>query len=307
MEQIGRGALKHCLRQIDALIRFFREESYFDTPETRAILLRCLQETRNQWATEGWRTLMGLEVNISAMNITNKLVKQYHQAGYLVCRDLITPDEVRDLREAYTSSLEKMRRENKLKSIRSGTDLEGRETAVYQIRMAHLHHPLFNDLIHDARLLNIVESLIGPNIRIVLFQGLYKPPLTGGTVHWHQDDYYFRVDKENAVVSCWLTLDDATVDNGCMWVLPGAHRQILEHIPLEGGGLKMLEIDEAKAVPIELKAGQCMFHHGSMPHRTLDNTTNSHRRALAIHFMDATAKPMGKGRQQEPLENMPIV
>jgi oligopeptide/dipeptide ABC transporter ATP-binding protein len=66
MEQIGRGALKHCLRQIDALIRFFREASYFDTPETRAILLRCLQETRNQWATEGWRTLMGLEVNISA-------------------------------------------------------------------------------------------------------------------------------------------------------------------------------------------------------------------------------------------------
>ena len=241
------------------------------------------------------------------MNITDKLVKQYHQAGYLVCRDLITPDEVRDLREAYTSSLERMRRENKLKSIRSGTDLEGRETAVYQIRMAHLHHPLFNDLIHDARLLNIVESLIGPNIRIVLFQGLYKPPLTGGTVHWHQDDYYFRVDKENAVVSCWLTLDDATVDNGCMWVLPGAHRQILEHIPLEGGGLRMLEIDEAKAVPIELKAGQCVFHHGSMPHRTLDNTTNSHRRALAIHFMDATAKPMGKGRQQEPLENMPIV
>ena len=66
VDGVWRGALKHCLRQIDALIRFFREASYFDTPETRAILLRCLQETRNRWATEGWRTLMGLEVNISA-------------------------------------------------------------------------------------------------------------------------------------------------------------------------------------------------------------------------------------------------
>ena len=241
------------------------------------------------------------------MNLTDEQVKQYYQTGYLVYGDLITADEVRDLREAYTSSLEKMRRENKLKSARRGANVEGKETVVYQIRAAHLHHPWFNDLIHDSRLLDIVESLIGPNIRVVLFQGLYKPPYTGGTVHWHQDDYYFRVDKEDAVVSCWLTLDDATVDNGCMWVLPGAHRQILEHIPAEGGGLKIVEVDESKAVPIELKAGQCMFHHGSMPHRTLDNMTNTHRRALAIHFMNAMAKPIGKGRQDEPPENMPII
>jgi ectoine hydroxylase-related dioxygenase (phytanoyl-CoA dioxygenase family) len=65
-------------------------------------------------------------------------------------------------------------------------------------------------LIRDERLLDAVESLIGPNLGIVVCQGMYKPPYSGDEIRWHQDDYYFQVDKPNAVVSCWLTLDDAT-------------------------------------------------------------------------------------------------
>ena len=59
-------------------------------------------------------------------------------------------------------------------------------------------------------MLDAVESLIGPNLGIVVCQGMYKPPYSGDEIRWHQDDYYFQVDKPNAVVSCWLTLDDAT-------------------------------------------------------------------------------------------------
>lgn len=93
-----------------------------------------------------------------------------------------------------------------------------------------------------------------------------------------------------------------------MWVLPGAHRELIEHACLEdNSGFEIHGIDETNAVPVELRAGQCMFHHGAMPHRTLPNTTHRYRRALAIHFMDAMAKPLGKGRQEEPAENMPIV
>tara|TARA_Y100000588_G_scaffold181093_1_gene194893 strand:+ start:80 stop:352 length:273 start_codon:yes stop_codon:yes gene_type:complete len=72
------------------------------------------------------------------------------------------------------------------------------------------------------------------------------------------------------------------------------------------GGYCIPDIDERNAVPVELKRGQCMLHHGLMPHRTLTNTTAAHRRALAIHYMDATAKP-SQPRQQEPPENLPMV
>jgi ectoine hydroxylase-related dioxygenase (phytanoyl-CoA dioxygenase family) len=69
----------------------------------------------------------------------------------------------------------------------------------------------------------------------------------------------------------------------------------------------MLGADESKATPLELSAGRFMLHHGATPHRTLANTTDNPRRALAIHYMDATAHTLDGNREAEPPENMPIV
>ena len=99
---------------------------------------------------------------------------------------------------------------------------------VFQIRTAHLQHPVFRMLINDSRLLDIVEDLIGPDIRLIHYQGLYKPPGSGGEVGWHQDNHYFDVE-DNKTVSVWMALDDATVENGCMWYLPGQQLKPLAH------------------------------------------------------------------------------
>jgi len=241
------------------------------------------------------------------MRLSNDLIDAYNRDGYLRYGDMIGPEEVETLREAYMSTLAVMREENRLHSARRGLTMDGKQTEVYQIRSPHLRHPAFERLMRHPRLLDAVESLIGPNIRVVLYQGLYKPPHTGGIISWHQDDFYFQVDKEDAVVSCWLALDDATVDNGCMWVVPGMHRSMLEHEDdREAGGKKIVALDDSAAVPVELKAGQCMFHHGLAPHRTLPNTSDRHRRALAIHYMDGLAKPLDSDRKFDP-DTMPVV
>lgn len=240
--------------------------------------------------------------NMRQQRLSDGQVKQYRKDGYLVYGDLLTPREVEKLRDAYMVSLDNMRAENKLKnSLRS-------EKVLHQIRVAHLHHPDFNELLHDARILDLVEDLIGPNIRLIIFQGVYKPPLSGGMIPWHQDDFYFHVYKKNAVVSAWLTLDDTDIHNGCMWVVPGAHQELLEHVPNEhDGGSHIRNLDDSKAIPLEMKAGQLMFHHGLAPHRTLENTTERHRRVLAMHFMDAMAPISHESRKQEPPENVPIL
>ncbi|MFT5087901.1 MAG: phytanoyl-CoA hydroxylase [Candidatus Latescibacterota bacterium] len=243
---------------------------------------------------------------LSAHALTPEQVEHFKTQGYLVCDPVFTTSELVEYGRAYDACLEMLRREQALKNIRSGQLDDGTPTEVYQIRCAHLLHKRFGDLIRDPRLLDRVESIIGPVLRLILCQGLYKPSHTGGEIAWHQDDYYFRVGKDNAVVSCWMAFDDATIDNGCMWVLPGAHDRLREHERLESG-YAMTDIDEARAVPIELKAGQIMLHHGAMPHRTLTNTTNGERRALAIHYMDATAPLLGDSRENEPPENTPIV
>ena len=243
------------------------------------------------------------------MQLTHAQIQTYRQQGYHILGPLLSPEQAHRLGQVYLDCLANHRAQhpsqqvNKLRyRARDGSPAE-----VYQLRCAHLMHPDFDALVRHQGLLDAVESLIGPNIRLIICQGLYKPPRTGDAIEWHQDDYYFRVDKADAVVSCWLTFDQATVDNGCMWVLPGAHRRMVDHQTApSGNGFYIPQLDESRALAIPLGPGECMLHHGLMPHRTFANTTDRPRRALAIHYMDASAQP-SQARQQEPPENRPLV
>lgn len=244
------------------------------------------------------------------MKLTKTQIQAFHETGYHILGNLISEAEADRMAQVYMACLTDHQAHHTSQAVqvlRQKGNENSLDGAYYQLRCAHLMHPDFDAIIRNERLLDAVESLIGPNLRIVICQGFYKPPHTGGEIDWHQDDYYFQVDKPNAVVSCWLTFDDATIDNGCMWVIPGAHKQMVEHdVVPSGKGFHIPAVDESNAMPIALKRGQCMLHHGLMPHRTLANTTATPRRALAIHYMDATARP-STSRQQEPPENMPIV
>ena len=181
---------------------------------------------------------------------------------------------------------------------------------VHQIRAAHLQHALFAELIRDPRITDAVASLVSDDLKIILCQGLYKPPLIGGELDWHQDDAYFETEsashKVAPLVSCWVTFDDATVNSSCMWVLPGSHSNgVLQHT--QTTGLSLLDLDDSQARPVELKAGSAMLHHGAMPHRTLPNTSPFPRRAVAIHFVPADATSRSDFRNREPEENTPVV
>ena len=248
------------------------------------------------------------------MRFTQAQKQLWLDQGYLVGDKLLEDAELDALGEAFLTTIDRLRRENRLENVKSD-DAADDAKQVFQIRTAHLAHPLFEGLIRDTRLLDAIESLIGPNIRLVHFQGLYKPPHTGGNVDWHQDDYYFGVNKKDAVASCWLALDDATVDNGCMWVVPGAHRRMYDHQknwdPKDKKGFFFSIKDEsfldAGAKPIEIKRGQCLFHHGLMPHRSLGNTSSRMRRAFATHFFDATVPILRDLYQSMPPENTPVL
>ena len=90
-------------------------------------------------------------------------------------------------------------------------------------RNLHFRRLLFHDEILDC-----VEDLLGPNLQLFHDQALYKPAHHGGPVFWHQDNAYWQCAPAN-LVSCWLTLDDVTVANGAMQVIPGSHLGAMEH------------------------------------------------------------------------------
>jgi ectoine hydroxylase-related dioxygenase (phytanoyl-CoA dioxygenase family) len=172
---------------------------------------------------------------------------------------------------------------------------EHRKNIVYQIRYPHRHIPLFFEHAIDPAILDPIEDLIGPDIVIYNTQALLKPAHHGTSQPWHQDSAYWPIRPCN-LVTCWITLDEATTDNGRMWFLPQSHRSgLLEHkagralsAPTGGTAANVQEVvavDESQAVPSPAKPGWGSFHHSLTLHRTAANRSPNRRRAIICSYM----------------------
>jgi ectoine hydroxylase-related dioxygenase (phytanoyl-CoA dioxygenase family) len=113
-----------------------------------------------------------------------------------------------------------------------------------------------------------------------------KAPMTNTPTPWHQDAAYWIDMPDRRAVSAWVALDEATVDNGCMWFVPGSHLNPLRpHRQAgKGGGALECEATEAEGVPAPLQPGSATFHHGGTLHYSRGNSTESRRRAYIVNF-----------------------
>jgi ectoine hydroxylase-related dioxygenase (phytanoyl-CoA dioxygenase family) len=165
------------------------------------------------------------------------------------------------------------------------------------------HEPVFQAHARNPDLLDMVEQLIGRPIRLYADQALLKPPFVGSSKLPHQDNAYFRIVPDEAVITCWGALDDATVENGCMHYLPGTHRLgIVDHEAIPGTPhLVPKECDLAPAVGVPIPAGGVIFHHSCTLHFSPENRTPQWRRAFVCHFVRANAEIPGKKVEEMPL------
>jgi len=154
--------------------------------------------------------------------------------------------------------------------------------------------PAFQQLARNPNLLELVRTLIGPRVKLFRDQMLLKPP-GGQDKPTHQDQSYFRVQPIDGLVTAWIALDAASIDNGCMRYVPGSHRHgILEmeheanrpvhHRPKIAG----LNLKEEVACPVP--RGSVIFHHGLTLHRSGINQTNTWRRAVIFHYAASDAR-----------------
>ncbi|WP_438004173.1 phytanoyl-CoA dioxygenase family protein [Sorangium sp. So ce321] len=151
-----------------------------------------------------------------------------------------------------------------------------------------------------SRALASVVSDLGPS-RPLLLQSMYifKNPFIGGDVGCHQDATFLYTDPLS-VIGLWFALEDATVDNGCMWALPGGHRGPLRRrFVRDGDGTRMIALDDtplpavaprAPYVPIEAPRGTMVLLHGLLPHWSGANRSGRSRHAYAIHVVDGACR-----------------
>lgn len=163
--------------------------------------------------------------------------------------------------------------------------------------------PAFHDILWNPAFVMAASQLLdNRGVRFWHDQLFYKPALHGGVVAWHQDYSYWTRTIPMHHLTCWIGLDDATVQNGCLYYVPRSHRWgLLEKPELAGdmNGLDQYLTDAQRAefspVPIELKKGYGTFHHPLLVHGSYENKSESARRAVVLNvFADGTLSDSDK-------------
>lgn len=232
------------------------------------------------------------------MSTTNEqCTVQFQRDGYLVTEDLVRREVIHSLRNRITEIGMGRMPDYPLVDIEFEPAQTGNTSSavVRKINRCAENDAIFMAAASDDNILDVVETLIGSDIKLFGSQCFMKPP--GGIEKpYHQDSAYFTIEPL-ALVTCWIALDDVTVENGCMWVIPGSHLGVLhDHSqPWDIGGRVDMQvpdekIDLGRETPITLRAGSCSFHHSMLLHRSGPNLTDGHRRGLAIHYMSSRSR-----------------
>lgn len=162
----------------------------------------------------------------------------------------------------------------------------------HQRHKSHLLFTWLDQLIRNDRILDAVEDVIGPDILCWGTSFFIKEPRNPGFVSWHQDSTYWGLDPAD-IVTAWVALSDSTAENGAMRVVPGTHK--LEQVAhrdtfapdnlLSRGQEIAVDVDEAKAVMLELKAGEMSLHHVRLVHGSDPNPSDLRRIGFAIRYL----------------------
>jgi chlorinating enzyme len=173
----------------------------------------------------------------------------------------------------------------------------------------HFTDPWLFRYLVAPRVLDVIEDFIGPDIVLWSSHFIAKPKGDGRAVPWHTDGAYWnkRLDPMD-VITLWLAVDESTLDNGCMRVLPGSHRAmrtaIEEYQPVDKkdnvfhARIPPELIDEGGAANLELAVGECHFHDAWTVHGSNPNASNKRRCGYTMRYMPANAKLFQEGGNQ---------
>lgn len=148
---------------------------------------------------------------------------------------------------------------------------------------------LTRELAQSPQLADAVTDLLGPDIDCFQSQLILKNPGVIGQP-WHQDSFYFPFDRDPQV-GVWVALTRATLENGCLWVLPGSHRsgRIFQHVPdqrpaANRGYLEIVSEDTSARVPALMEPGDVLLFHSYLMHMSTDNAAAERRSAMVYHY-----------------------
>ncbi len=232
-------------------------------------------------------------------DITADDIRFYHEQGYLMVRQAFTPAEVADSIAGLTALIMGSRPdftgiwfEAQIREKVETLTVEQRLDAVRKLATFGDYEPRLRAIALHQKMLAQISRLMG-GLQPELFQemALIKPPRLGREKPWHQDQAYFEYPLGTPVVGVWIALDEATIANGCMQFLPGAHRNgPLIHFQRRDWQICDNQMMGSRSVAAPLKPGGLLLFDGLLPHGTPHNSSPSRRRALQFHYAPVGTK-----------------
>lgn len=247
------------------------------------------------------------------MPLPQDQIQFYRQNGYLICPGLLSETEIMALKKETAAIFRGERGKFKgLQEIESGeSDLEVLNKYV-AVHFPHKLSPIIYRFLSNPAIIAVLKKLVGPNIKCMQSMLFVKAPGKAGQA-WHQDEFYIPT-RDKSLVGAWIAIDDATIENGCLWIIPGSHLSgyMMRRIPNDKSEYADVDtIDVSgyapdKIIPVEVKSGSVVFFNGYTLHSSLRNKTkDSFRTALVAHYMSAESMlPWDQDGKLEPTEDL---
>ena len=277
------------------------------------------------------------------MTLTLNQLELFKEQGYLILEDFVSQDACEDLRHRAVAIVEKFdpsesvsifttndqTRHSDNYFLESGDKIrcffeeesfdkngglrQSKELSINKIGHAmHDLDPVFDKFSRTPELAEIAKDVGFENPAILQSMFIFKQPRIGGEVNCHQDSTFLYTEPLS-VKGFWFALEDATQENGCMWALPGGHKNGLKSRffrSKNGRGTEMEVFDDSvwdtsKLVPLEAKAGTMVVLHGLLPHMSYANRSARTRHAYTMHLIEGSADYPELNWLQRPAE-MPL-
>jgi phytanoyl-CoA hydroxylase len=222
------------------------------------------------------------------------IAEAYRRNGYVACEGLLTLDEVEALRRETAAIVRGERGDVIGSQAGEGRSDDELMAGVIAVHFPHKLSALMRQTMSHPKVVEVLKAIIGPDIKAMQTMLFVKKAGKPGQA-WHQDEFYIPT-RDRSLCGAWIALDDATIENGCLWMHPGSQEPGVLYPTQPHGDDRFDSADEVFAHPyereggtaVEIKAGGVAFFNGYVLHRSLPNRAKTgFRRALVTHYMSA--------------------
>jgi ectoine hydroxylase-related dioxygenase (phytanoyl-CoA dioxygenase family) len=215
----------------------------------------------------------------------------YRHQGHLTVNGVFAPQQmdavIRDIEQWGETFLAELPPEKRAWFIDGGVSAR---TVLRKLDNPHFHRDAVQALARDPKLVGLVEQFLGKGVSVYFSQIFFKPPEGGGPKPAHQDNFYFGPTDIEGVVTAWIALDDATLENGCLYFGDGTNLgPVYSHFAPENEPFNLQlpasVLDKQPMQPAPVRKGGVSFHHGNTFHQSGPNHSTKWRRACALHYV----------------------